>query len=236
MTQTFVYFDDCFKGHVQSLDYPECSDRVQNIIELINKKEEFKNIIIKQPNKIEQSLISAAHEEKFVRETLARFPSDDQIVFLDQETPVSKGSLDATLRAAGAGIDAVDAIMSNNIQNAFCIVRPPGHHACYDRSMGFCVFNNVAIAAHYLINKYKFKNIAIIDFDVHHGNGTQDIFYNNSKVTYYSTHQYPLYPGTGDVNEIGVGNIVNVPLTSGTNSDKYEQIFDERIVKNLEEQ
>ena len=188
MTQTFVYFDDCFKGHVQSLDYPECSDRVQNIIELINK-EEFKNIIIKQPNKIDQSLISAAHEEKFVRETLARFPSDDQIVFLDQETPVSKGSLDATLRAAGAGIDAVDAIMSNNIHNAFCIVRPPGHHACYDRSMGFCVFNNVAIAAHYLINKYKFKNIAIIDFDVHHGNGTQDIFYNNSKVTYYSTHQ-----------------------------------------------
>ena len=130
MTQTFVYFDDCFKGHVQSLDYPECSDRVQNIIELINK-EEFKNIIIKQPNKIEQSLISAAHEEKFVRETLARFPSDDQIVFLDQETPVSKGSMDATLKAAGAGIDAVDAIMSNNIHNAFCIVRPPGHHACY---------------------------------------------------------------------------------------------------------
>ena len=203
MTQTFVYFDDCFKGHVQSLDYPECSDRVQNIIELINK-EEFKNILIKQPNKIEQSLIIAAHEEKFVRETLARFPSDDQIVFLDQETPVSKGSLDATLRAAGAGIDAADAIMSNSSHNAFCIVRPPGHHACYDRSMGFCVFNNVAIAANYLINEYKFQNIAIIDFDVHHGNGTQDIFYNNSKVFYYSTHQYPLYPGTGDVNEIGV--------------------------------
>ena len=235
MTQTFVYFDDCFKGHVQSLDYPECSDRVQNIIELINK-EEFKNILIKQPNKIEQSLIIAAHEEKFVKETLARFPSDDQIVFLDQETPVSKGSLDATLRAAGAGIDAADAIMSNSSHNAFCIVRPPGHHACYDRSMGFCVFNNVAIAANYLINKYKLQNIAIIDFDVHHGNGTQDIFYNNSKVTYYSTHQYPLYPGTGDVNEIGVGNIVNVPLKSGTNSDQYQRIFNERILKKLEEQ
>ena len=229
MTQTFVYFDDCFKSHVQSLDYPECSDRVQNIIELINK-EEFKNIIIKQPNKIEQSLISAAHEEKFVRETLARFPSDDQIVFLDQETPVSKGSLDATLRAAGAGIDAVDAIMSNNIHNAFCIVRPPGHHACYDRSMGFCVFNNVAIAAHYLINKYKFKNIAIIDFDVHHGNGTQDIFYNNEKVLYISSHQYPYYPGSGSSKEKGYkDNVLNIPLPAGTKTHEflnaYEDIF-----------
>ena len=117
--------------------------------------------------------------------------------------------------------------------NAFCIVRPPGHHACYDRSMGFCVFNNVAISAKYLINRYGLENIAIIDFDVHHGNGTQDIFYENSKVHYYSTHQYPLYPGTGDTNEKGVGNIVNVPLQAGTNSSQYQSAFDEMIIKNL---
>jgi acetoin utilization deacetylase AcuC-like enzyme len=102
--------------------------------------------------------------------------------------------------------------------------------------MGFCVFNNVAISAKYLINRYGLENIAIIDFDVHHGNGTQDIFYENSKVHYYSTHQYPLYPGTGDTNEKGVGNIVNVPLQAGTNSSQYQLAFDEMIIKKLHDQ
>ena len=235
MIQTTVYYDKCFKDHVSTLDYPECSDRVKNIIDLINK-EELKNISIVKPNKVEKSLIYSAHSKDFVDETLSRFPSNNEIVFLDQETPVSSGSLQATMRAAGAGVDAVNAIMNKETENAFCIVRPPGHHACFDRSMGFCVFNNVAIAAHHLINNYDFKNIAIIDFDVHHGNGTQDICYENSKVHYYSTHQYPLYPGTGDTNEVGVGNIVNAPLPAGTNSESYQKIFDERIMQNLDKQ
>ena len=235
MIQTNVYYDECFKDHVSTLDYPECSDRVKNIIDLINK-EDLNNILIVKPSEVEKSHIYSAHSKDFVDETLNRFPSNNEIVFLDQETPVSSGSLEATMRAAGAGIDAVNAIMKKETNNAFCIVRPPGHHACFDRSMGFCVFNNVAIAAHYLINNYNFKNIAIIDFDVHHGNGTQDIFYENSKVHYYSTHQYPLYPGTGDANEVGVGNIINAPLRSGTNSEMYQKIFDERIMQNLDQQ
>ena len=235
MIQTNIYYDECFKDHVSTLDYPECSDRVKNIIDLINK-EDLNNISILKPNEVKKSLIYNAHSKDFVDETLRRFPSNNEIVFLDQETPVSSGSLEATMRAAGAGIDAADAIMKKEASNAFCIVRPPGHHACFDRSMGFCVFNNVAIAAHYLIKSYNFKNIAIIDFDVHHGNGTQDIFYENSKVHYYSTHQYPLYPGTGDTNEVGVGNIINAPLTSGTNSETYQKIFDERIIQNLDKQ
>ena len=100
--------------------------------------------------------------------------------------------------------------------------------------MGFCVFNNVAIAAYHLINQYDYSNIAIVDFDVHHGNGTQDIFYNNKNVTYYSTHQYPLYPGTGDVDEVGCGNIFNIPLVSGTSSVSYQKIFQEKIIEQLE--
>ena len=235
MNITSVFYDDSFKDHVSTLDNPECSERVKNIIDLI-KREDFKNISIYKPTKIEVSYIQDAHAKDFVAETLLRFPNNDEIVYLDQETPVSKGSLEATLKAAGSGLNAADLIIKKEVENAFCIVRPPGHHACYDRSMGFCVFNNVAILAHYLINKYNFKNIAIIDFDVHHGNGTQDIFYNNSKVHYYSTHQYPLYPGTGDTNETGCGNIINLPLKSGTGSEEYQYVFDERIIKTLNNQ
>ena len=235
MSITSIFFDDSFKNHVRTLNNPECSARVENIIDLIHR-EEFKNISFHQPQKIETGLIQDAHAKDFVAETLLRFPNNNEIIYLDQETPVSKGSLEATLKAAGSGINAADLIMEQKTHNAFCIVRPPGHHACFDRSMGFCVFNNVAILAHYLINKYNFHNIAIIDFDVHHGNGTQDIFYDNSKVHYYSIHQYPLYPGTGDINEIGCGNIVNVPLQAGTGSKLYQEAFDQKIITAIDHQ
>ena len=229
MAITKIFYHTDFENHIPTLNNPECSKRVANIINLI-KEENFANISFVEPNKIKKELIYAAHDKNFVDETLNKFPENDEIVYLDQETPVSQGSKDATLRAAGAGIDAVESILDGSCKNAFCIVRPPGHHACIDRSMGFCVFNNVAVAAHYLINKYSFSNIAIIDFDVHHGNGTQDIFYNNKNVNYYSTHQFPLYPGTGDLNETGVGNIFNVPLVSGTASDTYKKLFQEKII------
>jgi acetoin utilization deacetylase AcuC-like enzyme len=232
MAITKIFYHTDFENHIPTLNNPECSKRVANIINLI-KEENFANISLVEPNKIKKELIYAAHDKNFVDETLNRFPENDEIVYLDQETPVSQGSKDATLRAAGAGIDAVESIVDGSCKNAFCIVRPPGHHACIDRSMGFCIFNNVAVAAHYLINKYSFSNIAIIDFDVHHGNGTQDIFYNNKNVNYYSTHQFPLYPGTGDLNETGVGNIFNVPLVSGTASDTYKKLFQEKIINQL---
>jgi acetoin utilization deacetylase AcuC-like enzyme len=232
MAITKIFYHTDFENHIPTLNNPECSKRVVNIIKLI-KGENFPNISFVEPNKIKKELIYAAHDKNFVDETFNKFPENDEIVYLDQETPVSQGSKDATLRAAGAGIDAVESILDGSCKNAFCIVRPPGHHACIDKSMGFCVFNNVAVAAHYLINKYSFSNIAIIDFDVHHGNGTQDIFYNNKNVSYYSTHQFPLYPGTGDLNETGVGNIFNVPLVSGTSSDIYKNLFQEKIINQL---
>ena len=233
MTVTKIFYHTDFENHIPTLNNPECANRTKNIMSLI-QKENFPNITIEEPEKIKKELIYAAHDKDFVDETINKFPENDVIHYLDQETPVSSGSKDATLRAAGAGIDAINSIIDGKSKNAFCIVRPPGHHACINKSMGFCVFNNVAIAAYYLINKYDYSNIAIVDFDVHHGNGTQDIFYNNKNVTYYSTHQYPLYPGTGDVDEVGCGNIFNIPLVSGTSSVSYQKIFQEKIIEQLE--
>jgi acetoin utilization deacetylase AcuC-like enzyme len=233
MTVTKIFYHTDFENHIPTLNNPECANRTKNIMSLI-QKENFPNITIEEPEKIKKELIYAAHDKDFVDETINKFPENDEIHYLDQETPVSSGSKDATLRAAGAGIDAINSIIDGKSKNAFCIVRPPGHHACINKSMGFCVFNNVAIAAYYLINKYDYSNIAIVDFDVHHGNGTQDIFYNNKNVTYYSTHQYPLYPGTGDVDEVGCGNIFNIPLVSGTSSVSYQKIFQEKIIEQLE--
>ena len=233
MTVTKIFYHTDFENHIPTLNNPECANRTKNIMGLI-QKENFQNIAIEEPDKIKKELIYAAHDKGFVDETINKFPENDEIYYLDQETPVSSGSKDATLRAAGAGIDAINSIIDGKSKNAFCIVRPPGHHACINKSMGFCVFNNVAIAAYYLINQYDYSNIAIVDFDVHHGNGTQDIFYNNKNVTYYSTHQYPLYPGTGDVDEVGCGNIFNIPLVSGTSSASYQKIFQEKIIEQLE--
>ena len=233
MTVTKIFYHTDFENHIPTLNNPECANRTKNIMGLI-QKENFPNIAIEEPEKIKKELIYAAHDKDFVDETINKFPENDEIYYLDQETPVSSGSKDATLRAAGAGIDAINSIIDGKSKNAFCIVRPPGHHACINKSMGFCVFNNVAIAAYYLINKYDYSNIAIVDFDVHHGNGTQDIFYNNKNVTYYSSHQYPLYPGTGDVDEVGCGNIFNIPLVSGTSSASYQKIFQEKIIEQLE--
>ena len=233
MTVTKIFYHTDFENHIPTLNNPECANRTKNIMGLI-QKENFPNIALEEPEKIKKELIYAAHDKDFVDATINKFPENDEIYYLDQETPVSSGSKDATLRAAGAGIDAINSIIDGKSKNAFCIVRPPGHHACINKSMGFCVFNNVAIAAYYLINQYDYSNIAIVDFDVHHGNGTQDIFYNNKNVTYYSTHQYPLYPGTGDVDEVGCGNIFNIPLVSGTSSVSYQKIFQEKIIEQLE--
>ena len=233
MTVTKIFYHTDFENHIPTLNNPECANRTKNIMGLI-QKENFPNIALEEPEKIKKELIYAAHDKDFVDETINKFPENDEIHYLDQETPVSSGSKDATLRAAGAGIDAINSIIDGKSKNAFCIVRPPGHHACINKSMGFCVFNNVAIAAYYLINQYDYSNIAIVDFDVHHGNGTQDIFYNNKNVTYYSSHQYPLYPGTGDVDEVGCGNIFNIPLVSGTSSASYQKIFQEKIIEQLE--
>jgi len=154
--------------------------------------------------------------------------------WLDVDTVMSPGSYDAAVYAAGGVISATEAVMDGEVGSAFALVRPPGHHATATQAMGFCLFNNIAIAAKYALNKYKLQRIAIIDFDVHHGNGTQDTFYDDPRVLYVSTHEFPLYPGTGRIEEAGSGEgrgtTVNIPLPAGTGDAEYLEVFDQIIV------
>jgi len=158
-----------------------------------------------------------------------------QIISFQTFSFVSPGSKQATLDAVGSIIAAIDGVQSKELQNAFCAVRPPGHHAEKNKAMGFCIYNNVAVGAQYLLDKYKLNKVAIVDFDVHHGNGTQDIFYNNEKVLYISSHQYPYYPGSGAANEKGnKDNVLNVPLSAGTQTHEFLNAYDS-IFKKLKE-
>ena len=153
--------------------------------------------------------------------------------WLDADTVMSPNSYDAALYAAGGVIKATEAVMNGEVASAFALVRPPGHHATPQRAMGFCLFNNVAVAAKYALARYGLERILIIDFDVHHGNGTQETFYDNPQVLYVSTHLYPFYPGTGDIGEAGggeaEGTTLNIPLPSGCGDAEYEQVFKEIV-------
>jgi acetoin utilization deacetylase AcuC-like enzyme len=152
---------------------------------------------------------------------------------IDGDTVISPGSWEAALRAVGAGLHAVDAVMTGRAANAFCQVRPPGHHAESDRAMGFCLFSNAAIAGLYARARHGAERIAVADFDVHHGNGTQDIFWSDKDLYYGSTHQMPLFPGTGAMDETGVGNVFNAPLRAGDAGERFREAFESRILPAL---
>ncbi|MFC3552015.1 histone deacetylase family protein [Lysobacter cavernae] len=153
---------------------------------------------------------------------------------LDPDTVLAPGSAEAALRAAGAGVAAVDAVMHGDTRRAFCAVRPPGHHATESAAMGFCLFNNIAVAAAHACDKHGLARVAVVDFDVHHGNGTQAIFDTDPRVMYLSSHQMPLYPDTGYANERGVGNIVNVPLPPGSGSEAFRKAWRDNLLPALE--
>jgi acetoin utilization deacetylase AcuC-like enzyme len=178
------------------------------------------------------------HGENHVVSILDRFAkvaAEKGRVRIDADTGMSSGSAEAALRAAGAVIRAVDEVMTGHVRNAFCAVRPPGHHAERERAMGFCLFNSVAVGAAYAREKYGVKRIAIVDFDVHHGNGTQDIFFNDKESFYASTHQSPLYPGTGMPAETGIKhNVLNVPLPPGAGGEHFRAAMTREILPALD--
>tara|TARA_Y100000996_G_scaffold393706_1_gene357456 strand:+ start:609 stop:1538 length:930 start_codon:yes stop_codon:yes gene_type:complete len=209
-----------YQNHDTGPGHPEQIARVSIIIENF-KKFNNRNIIWKKPSVVTDDIIKDTHNSKYVDQVKKSFPLKG-FSSLDGDTIISPGSKQASFDAVGSIITAIEGVQNNEYKNAFCAVRPPGHHAEKEKAMGFCIYNNIAIGANYLIKKYKYKKIAIIDFDVHHGNGTQDIFYNNENVLFISTHQYPYYPGTGSDKEKGkFNNIFNIPLPAGTNSLEY---------------
>ncbi len=223
--KTGLITSNTFQNHDTGPGHPEQIARVAVIIENF-KKYNNKNILWKKPSIITEDIIKNTHDSSYVDLIKNSFPIKG-FSSLDGDTIISPGSKEATFDAAGSIIAAIDGVQNKQFNNAFCCVRPPGHHCNRDKAAGFCILNNVAIGANYLINKYKYKRVAIIDFDVHHGNGTQDIFYNNKNVLFISTHQYPYYPGTGSEKEKGkYDNIFNIPLPAGTNSEEYLNAFE----------
>jgi acetoin utilization deacetylase AcuC-like enzyme len=228
-----VYFTHpSFLEHDTGPEHPEGPERLR-AIELALNRPGFARLErrIAPLGTLEQ--VRLVHPQKHIERVFAAIPSQG-FHYLDGDTVVSPGSRDAALHAVGAVCAAVDAVCLSEVKNAFCAVRPPGHHAEPNQAMGFCLFNNVAIAAEYARQKHGLERVAIVDFDVHHGNGTQTVFEKNPAVFYASTHQAPWYPGTGWANEAGVGNIFNAPLAAGSGSREFRAALSERILPALD--
>ncbi|MCB1471800.1 MAG: histone deacetylase family protein [Rhodobiaceae bacterium] len=218
--------------HLTPPGHPERPDRLR-AIERALEAEAFQNLQRDMAPRAEMSDIVAAHPAGYVEMIEQAAPSEG-LVRIDADTAMSPGSWAAALHAVGAATRAVDEVMAGKVTNAFCAMRPPGHHAEHDRAMGFCLFNTAAIAAMHARAVHGAERVAVIDFDVHHGNGTQDIFWNERDLFYGSTHQMPLYPGTGATDETGVGNIVNAPLRAGDDGVAFRDAMEVRILPALE--
>ena len=224
--KTGIVKDQRYKEHNMGAFHVESPQRLEVIYRMIEEEISFPYQEI-EPRLAQEEEITMIHSPSYVNHI--KNTSGKERVILDPDTATSARSYEVALLAAGGLLKAADLIMENKIGNSFALVRPPGHHAEASRAMGFCLFNNVAIAAQYLIEKYSLKRILIVDWDLHHGNGTQHSFYERSDVLYFSTHQYPHYPGTGNWDETGKnsgeGYTVNVPLSAGKTDEDYLFIF-----------
>src|SRR5580658_5741571 len=221
-------------NHLTPPGHPERPDRLR-AIERALEAEKFQTLARAQAPIANLEMVALCHPMDYVTEVRDATPSEG-IVRLDADTSMSPGSFEAAVRAVGGAVLAVDEVFSKKATNAFVATRPPGHHAETARPMGFCLFDNAAIAARYAQNRHGIANVAVIDFDVHHGNGSQEIFWADKTVMYCSTHQMPLFPGTGAVGESGDYNtVVNAPLRPGDGAEKFRDAFDSRILPRLAE-
>lgn len=222
-----------YEKHDTGVGHPETSERYRVVIDALKNDDALQASIVEiTPDKAQQGIVQAVHTKDHFRRVENAFAQG--LDRLDADTVISMQSFDASLYAAGGAITAVDAVMQGEARNAFVAVRPPGHHATAEHAMGFCIFNNVAVAARYAQNKYKeIDRVAIIDWDVHHGNGTQGIFYSDPNIFFFSMHQYPWYPGTGSRGETGqgrgLGATMNVPLKAFTSAKEQNRAFESAI-------
>ena len=230
---TLLYHHSAFVNHDTGPGHPERADRIR-AVEKVLAHDLFKGLAREPAPWADEDVLLLAHPLEYIEALKAARPGElDDDVRLDPDTVMSPGSWEAALRAVGAGVAAVDQVMTGAAKNAFCAVRPPGHHAESRRAMGFCLFNSIAIAAKHACAAHGAERVAVIDFDVHHGNGTQDIFWSDKNLFYGSTHQMPLYPGTGALSETGVGNIWNAPLRAGDAGETFRAAFESRILMPL---
>jgi acetoin utilization deacetylase AcuC-like enzyme len=228
---TLIYTHPSAVLHETPAGHPERADRMRAIMKVLASPH-FKGLHILEAPRGRDEDILRAHSEEHLQFIKGRSP-EQGIEYLDADTVMSPDSLEAALRAVGAATSAVDAVFKGDAANAFCAMRPPGHHAESNRAMGFCLFNQAAIAAHYARAKHGAERVAVVDFDVHHGNGTQDIFWSEPDLFYGSTHQMPLYPGSGSSNETGAGNIFNAPLRAGDGGDEFREAMNSVILPAL---
>lgn len=229
MKQVGFYYDDIFLQHKTPLWHPEQSTRLVHIVNSLKQSEIWDLLKQYTPPKATFDDVCLIHTEEYLKGLLNK-PAGH----LDPDTYFSPKTLEAALHAVGAIKDAIQKIKNGEIERAFCAVRPPGHHALPHRAMGFCIFNNIAIGAKFA-QKIGYQKVFIIDFDVHHGNGTQDVFEEDETVFYFSTHQFPHYPGTGSEDEKGTGKglgyTCNIPVNAGAGDKTYGKIYNEVLPK-----
>ncbi len=229
MNRTVVIKDNVYLNHLTTPGHPECPRRLEAIYSAIETPDCSAFYRGVAPRRAEKEEIALNHTMEYIKSI--EKTAGKSFTSLDPDTTTSAESWQAAVYAVGGVLQGIDLIMGKEADNGFALVRPPGHHAETSRAMGFCLFNNIAVGAHYIIKKYKLKKVLIIDWDIHHGNGTQNSFYNNPGVLYFSTHQYPYYPGSGAMEETGAvegrGYTVNVPLNGGQDGDDFVRIFKE---------
>ncbi len=229
MRKTAIYRDDLFLAHNPGSDHPESPQRLRVIFDELDKEKVGDRFVYPKFESASEDIIELNHSPELIHRVAATSGKDH--AYLDADTRTSADSYDAACLAVGALIDCIRRLETGEIDNGFCLVRPPGHHAEHDQSMGFCLFNNIAIAARWARKESVKKRIMIVDWDLHHGNGTQHSFYDTDQVLYCSTHQFPYYPGSGSViqtgNAVGEGFTINVPLPGGQGDAEFARIFNE---------